>query len=74
MGKRLEGGSLGDLPMLLFYATNNGYKNWEETQDQLKVLSTDVKQVIFPDTKHYIHHQKSKEIVEELNAFLAQIL
>ncbi|MEC0089109.1 alpha/beta fold hydrolase [Paenibacillus macquariensis] len=71
--KVLAGDSLGDLPMLQFYATNNGYKNWEETQDQLKGLSTDVKQVVFPDAKHYIHHQKSKEIVEELDEFLAQL-
>jgi pimeloyl-ACP methyl ester carboxylesterase len=71
--KVLEGSSLGDLPILLFYATNNGYKNWEETQDQLKLWSTHVKQVVFPDTKHYIHHEKSKEIVEELDEFLAQL-
>jgi pimeloyl-ACP methyl ester carboxylesterase len=71
--KVLEGGSLGDMPMLQFSATNNGYKNWELTQQQLSSLSTRTRRVIFADTKHYIHHEKSGEIVAELNKFLSSL-
>lgn len=68
-----EKGDLGDLPMLVISATNNGYKNWEQTQSELLLLSSRATHVVFPDTKHYIHHVKSDQIIEEINKFIKDI-
>lgn len=68
-----QAGDLGRLPLLIFSATNNGYRNWEQTQTELKSLSSRWRQVVFPDTKHYIHHDKGEEIVKELEVFLTEL-
>ena len=65
-----EKGNLGDLPMLVISATNNGYKNWEQTQSELLLLSSRATHVVFPNTKHYIHHVKSEQIIEEIKKFI----
>lgn len=72
-GKKIrEAGSIGTTPMLLFSATNNGYENWEQTQQELESMSSTSERVIFENTKHYIHHEKSAQIVQEITRFLHQ--
>ena len=68
-----EKGNLGDLPMLVISATNNGYKNWEQTQSELLLLSSRATHVVFPNTKHYIHHVKSEQIIEEIKKFIKDL-
>ncbi|HWI46808.1 MAG TPA: alpha/beta hydrolase [Rummeliibacillus sp.] len=66
----LRSGTIGAIPVLIFSATNNGYDHWEQTQQELLSISTHSKQIIIKNTNHYIHHEKSKEIVKELKKFL----
>ena len=69
----LADGPIGDIPVLVFSATNNGYDNWEQTQKELLSISNRTKQIIFKDTNHYIHHEKSEIIVKELQQFLSDL-
>lgn len=69
----LQNGTIGDIPLLLFSATNNGYKNWSQTQTELLGLSTNTKQVVYENTKHYIHHEKAEPMAHEIQIFLEQL-
>ncbi|MFJ8262773.1 alpha/beta fold hydrolase [Rummeliibacillus sp. NPDC094406] len=69
----LSSGTIGAIPILIFSATNNGYDHWEKTQQELLSISTHSKQIIFENTNHYIHHEKSKEIAKELKQFLTDL-
>ncbi|MFJ3387659.1 MULTISPECIES: alpha/beta fold hydrolase [unclassified Lysinibacillus] len=69
----LQNGTIGDIQLLLFSATNNGYKNWSQTQTELLGLSTNTKQVVYENTKHYIHHEKAEPMAHEIQIFLEQL-
>ncbi|PEE05088.1 alpha/beta hydrolase [Bacillus pseudomycoides] len=71
--KVIEQGDLGTLPVLQFSATNNGYENWEKTQNELLKISSRTEQIIFPNTKHYIHHEKAHEINERIKSWIGEL-
>ncbi|PEY29022.1 alpha/beta hydrolase [Bacillus cereus] len=70
--KIIEHGNLGTLPVLQFSATNNGYENWEKTQNELLKVSSRTEQIIFPSTNHYIHHEQANEINEKIKSWMGE--
>ncbi|WP_459502738.1 alpha/beta hydrolase [Bacillus sp. C1] len=71
--KIIENCNVGTLPILQFSATNNGYENWEKTQNELSKISSQTKQIIFPSTSHYIHHEKANEINEKIQDWMGEL-
>ena len=71
--KIIENGDLGTLPVLQFSATNNGYENWEKTQNELLKISSRTEQIIFPNTNHYIHHEQATEINEKIKGWMGEL-
>ncbi|MDZ5610421.1 alpha/beta hydrolase [Bacillus pseudomycoides] len=71
--KIIENGNLGTLPVLQFSATNNGYENWEKTQNELLKISSRTEQIIFPSTNHYIHHEQANEINEKIKSWMGEL-
>ncbi|PFK47728.1 alpha/beta hydrolase [Bacillus cereus] len=71
--KIIENGNLGSFPVLQFSATNNGYENWEKTQNELSNISSRTEKVIFLSTNHYIHHERANEINEKIKSWMREI-
>ncbi|CAI8992978.1 MULTISPECIES: hypothetical protein [Bacillus] len=49
------------------------YENWEKTQNELLKISSRTEQIIFPNTKHYIHHEKANGINERIKSWKGEL-
>ncbi|MBX0320351.1 MULTISPECIES: alpha/beta fold hydrolase [Shouchella] len=73
--KVVDGGHLGDLPLIWFTAGSNQQviEGWAESQEELAEWSTNHKQIILDNAGHYVHHHEPELIIEEISS-LAELL
>lgn len=73
--KVVDGGHLGDLPLIWFTAGSSQQviEGWSESQEELAEWSTNHKQIILDNAGHYVHHHEPELIIEEISS-LAELL
>ncbi|GAB2559748.1 alpha/beta hydrolase [Gracilibacillus alcaliphilus] len=74
--KVVDGGKLGDLPLIWFTSGSNqqAIKGWSESQEALAEWSTNNKQVILDSAGHYVHHHEPGLIIEEISKLTKSLL
>lgn len=67
-GKVVEGGDLGELPLIWFTSGNNQqiFEGWAESQAAMAEWSTSSKQIVLKDAGHYVHHHEPDMIIQEI--------
>ncbi|MCG7406327.1 alpha/beta hydrolase [Paenibacillus sp. ACRRX] len=71
--KLLEKGKVGDIPVLILSAPNNGYPNWREVQRQLMSISSKATQKSYIRAGHYIHHDYPQDVNNRILKFITSI-
>ena len=63
-------GSLGNIPIRVISAGNNGFDGWLETQQYLLKLSTDSTLTVLEDAGHFIHHESPDIVVDQIDQLI----
>ncbi|WP_051286827.1 alpha/beta fold hydrolase [Paenibacillus taiwanensis] len=71
--KLLEHGKVGDIPVLVLSAPNNGYPNWREVQRELMSISSKATQKSYIRAGHYIHHDYPQDVNNRILNFIRSI-
>ncbi|RFA31789.1 hypothetical protein CAI16_19835 [Virgibacillus dokdonensis] len=63
-------GNLGDTPLVIFSASKNPMDGWTTSQETLPEMSDNAEQIWIDTDDHFVHHEESGMIVEEIKNLL----
>lgn len=70
-GERVaNGGKLGNIPLVIFSASQNPMEGWTDSQEQLPSWSDQTKQIWVDTDNHFIHYEQPERIIREINDLL----
>lgn len=67
----LNGGSLGDIPILVI--SSDSGDEWQEVQKQLTLWSENSESILIEKSEHYLHWSNTEQVVDSIRRFLEKI-